>query len=69
MKVAIIGTGYVGKLRQAKLNNARLENADLSYADLTGADLSGVRMHDTKLGNAIWTDGRRCMPESVDTCR
>ena len=64
------GANLVGaKLRRAKLNNARLENADLSYADLTGADLSGVRMHDTKLGNAIWTDGRRCPPESVDTCR
>lgn len=64
------GANLVGaKLRQAKLNNARLENADLSYADLTGADLSGVSMHNTKLGNAIWTDGRRCLPESVDTCR
>ena len=56
------------KLRQAKLNNAHLENADLSYADLTGADLSGVRMHNTKLGNAIWTDGSRCLPGSIDKC-
>jgi Pentapeptide repeats (8 copies) len=64
------GASLVGaKLRQTKLNNARLNNADLSYADLTGADLSGVSMRDTKLGNAIWTDGRRCLPDSVDICQ
>ena len=56
------------KLHQTKLTNARLDNADLSYADLTGADLSGVSMHKTKLGNAIWTDGRRCLPNSIDSC-
>jgi len=64
------GATLVGtKLRQAKLNNARLDNADLSYADLTGADLSGVTMRNTKLGNAIWTDGSHCLPNSVDRCR
>lgn len=64
------GATLIGaKLRQAKLNNARLDNADLSYADLTGADLSGVSMHNTKLGNAIWTDGRRCRPASLDGCQ
>jgi len=46
-----------------------LDNADLSYADLTGADLSGVTMRNTKLGNAIWTDGSHCLPNSVDRCR
>jgi hypothetical protein len=64
------GATLVGaKLRQAKLNNARLEDADLSYADLTGADLSGAQIHNTKLGNAIWVDGRRCLPGSIDHCQ
>ena len=55
-------------LRRAKLNNALLDDADLSYADLTGADLSGASLHNAKLGNAIWIDGKRCLPRSVGTC-
>ena len=56
------------RLREAKLNNARLEGADLAYADLTGADITGVRLKNTKFDNAIWTDGKRCLPGSIDTC-
>lgn len=63
------GATLIGvKLRQAKLNNANLDNADLSYADLAGAEIAGVSMRNTKLGNAIWTDGRRCLPQSVGGC-
>jgi hypothetical protein len=57
------------KLRQARLNNADLEGADLSYADLTGADLSGANLNTAKLGNAIWIDGTRCIPQSVGACQ
>ena len=68
--VDLRGATLVGtKLRQARLNNARLDNADLSYADLTGADLSGASLRNTKLGDAIWTDGRRCSPGSIDSCQ
>jgi len=55
-------------LRHAILANAILDDADLSYADLIGADISGVSLHNTKLGNAIWVDGKRCLPQSVGTC-
>ena len=67
--VDLSGATLIGaKLRQARLNNALLDDADLSYADLTGADLSGVSLRNTKLGDAIWTDGSRCLPESIDSC-
>ena len=55
-------------LRRAKLDKALLDQADLSYADLTGADLTGAKLADVKLGNAIWVDGKRCLPESVGKC-
>ncbi len=56
-------------LRRAKLTNALLDEADLSYADLNGADLTGVSLQNAKLGNAIWTDGKRCLPQSVGGCQ
>jgi uncharacterized protein YjbI with pentapeptide repeats len=56
-------------LRRAKLVNALLDDANLSYADLTGADLTGVSLHNAKLGNVIWTDGKRCLPQSVGSCQ
>ena len=70
-------------LRGANLSGARLIGADLSKADLTGADLSeavldyatltgvhmsGVRFFRTRLGKAVWPDGRICAPQSVDVC-
>jgi hypothetical protein len=55
-------------LRRARLGNALLDQADLSYADLTGADLTGASLADAKLGNAIWVDGKRCLPRSVGRC-
>ncbi len=56
-------------LRRAKLAHALLDDANLSYADLTGADLTGASLHNAKLGNVIWTDGRRCLPQSVGSCQ
>lgn len=56
-------------LRRAKLANALLDDADLSYADLTDADLRGARLSNAKLDNAIWVDGKRCLPRSVGVCR
>lgn len=56
-------------LRGAKLNDALLDQADLSYADLTGADLGGASFANARLGNAIWTDGQRCLPGSVGDCQ
>ena len=70
-------------LRGANLSGARLIGANLSKADLTGADLSeavldyatltgvhmsGVRFFRTRLGKAVWPDGRICAPHSVDVC-
>lgn len=70
-------------LRGANLNGARLIGADLTKADLTGADLSeavldyatltgahmsGVRLVRTRLGKAVWPDGRLCAAQSVDGC-
>lgn len=56
-------------LRRAKLGKALLQQADLSYADLTGADLTGATLDGARLGNAIWVDGKRCLPKSVGECR
>jgi len=55
-------------LRHANLSNAILDDANLSYANLVGADLSGTSLHNAKLGNAIWVDGKHCLPQSVGGC-
>ncbi len=70
-------------LRGTNLSGANLTGADLTGADLSGADLSGaileyatlkgaiipgVRFASTRLGRAIWVDGRECTPGSVDNC-
>ncbi len=61
-------------LRGAELMGVRFRQANLRYADLrqanlSGADLSGVDLTGARLGEAIWTDGRRCAVDSVGTCR
>ena len=56
-------------LRRARLAKALLDGANLSYADLTGADLTGASLNDAKLDNAIWTDGNRCLSDSIGKCR
>lgn len=55
-------------LRSADLRGARLSGADMSYADLSAARLDGVMLSETRFDNAIWVDGRRCRPGSVDRC-
>lgn len=56
-------------LRNADLSQAVLEGADLSYADLSGARLDGARFEGARLGDAIWTDGRHCAPDSIGSCQ
>ena len=55
-------------LRKAVLNHARLTGADLSFSDLTGASLAGAELSATRLGNAIWIDGRVCARDSIGEC-
>jgi len=55
-------------LRKSNLSNADLKGADLSYADLTAANIRGAQMKNTRLGNAIWIDGRKCGPDSIGRC-
>lgn len=55
-------------LKNADLSYADLSNADLSYADLTGANLGGSKLDNTRFDNAIWVDGQRCAPQSIDEC-
>lgn len=62
----------------ANMKGANLQNADLSYADLSGADLSfanlrdanpgGAKLEGARFDEAIWFDGRRCLPGSVGDC-
>ena len=46
---------YYTNLKQAHLKGANLKQADLEGADTEGADFSG----------AIWTDGKKCLPNSI----
>ena len=66
-------------LNGARLNGANLQGADLSGANLTiadlweanlsGANLSGANLAKAALSRAIWTDGRTCAEDSVETSR
>lgn len=56
----LIGT----RLRHANLSHADLSRANLTQADLTGADLQG-----TRLGEAVWIDGRICAADSIGRCK
>lgn len=55
-------------LRNSDLSNADLSGADLSYADLQDARISGAMFELTRLDNAIWIDGNKCLPGSVGRC-
>jgi Pentapeptide repeats (8 copies) len=55
-------------LRKAIFNHARLTGADLRFADLSGASLAGTELSATRLGNAIWIDGRVCAQDSIGVC-
>jgi len=56
-------------LRGADLAQADLRGADLSYAILDGAGLQGAKLAGTRLGKAVWSDGRVCAPDSIGECR
>ncbi|MBI2799390.1 MAG: pentapeptide repeat-containing protein [Gammaproteobacteria bacterium] len=55
-------------LRGTNLTDAKLSGADLEYADLSGANIAGVNWAKARLGNAIWTTGASCAPQSIGTC-
>lgn len=59
---------FGSNLTGADLDAASLEGADLGFADLRNARIDGTRFERARLGNAIWTDGRRCAPSSVGRC-
>ncbi len=61
-------------LQRANLRRAKMEGADLRGADLRGADLRNAYLADNKwegayLTGAIWTDGRKCGPNSIGRCK
>jgi len=56
-------------LRQANLQGADLTNADLSYAELEGAILEDSVLQGVRLDNAIWINGKTCLPGSTGVCR
>lgn len=56
-------------LQKADLTQANLTSTDMSYADLRGTILLNAHFEKTKLGNAIWIDGRVCTADSVDVCK
>ncbi len=45
-----------------------MDGSDLSGANLTGANLEGTDLSGAKLDGAIWMDGQKCKPESIETC-
>ena len=63
------GANLMGaSLRSAHLAGVNFTDADLSYADFSGATLTGANIAGARLGNALWTDGSQCLPESVGRC-
>ena len=58
------GTNLTG----ADLAYANLSGADLTFADLSQAVLGGVILNGAQLSNAVWLDGRTCVPGSVGQC-
>jgi hypothetical protein len=56
-------------LTQANLTGVNLTRANLTGANLTGANLTGVILTGAKLTGATWTDGRKCAPGSVGSCK
>lgn len=63
------GARLIGaNLSKVDLTGADLTEAVLDYATLTGAHMSGIRLLRTRLGKAVWPDGRVCAPQSIDVC-
>jgi uncharacterized protein YjbI with pentapeptide repeats len=55
-------------LMGANLNEADLTQANLMGANLYGVDLTQVKLNDTMLDSATWTDGQTCKPGSRGQC-
>lgn len=56
-------------LRSSDLSNSHLDNTDLSYANLTNATIVDASFNGSNLSNAIWLDGRTCLPGSIGECK
>ncbi|MES9993923.1 MAG: pentapeptide repeat-containing protein [Candidatus Thiodiazotropha sp.] len=63
------GAAMVGaKLQFADLRGADLSGADLRFADLTRSRIDDANLQSTRLGNALWLDGRSCSADSIGKC-
>ena len=56
-------------LTGASLIDAVLQKTNLAGANLSKASIARAKLGDTILGNAIWTDGRKCASGSIDSCK
>lgn len=55
-------------LRGANLANANFAGSNLSYVNFTGANIQNIHLANARLDEAIWVDGRLCLPGSVGRC-
>jgi len=56
-------------LRSSDIRKANFSGADLSYADLRDAKIADTVFARSNLSNALWVDGRKCLPGSIGECR
>lgn len=56
-------------LSGTSFTNADLAQANLRQANLRGAEFINVNLQQADLSGAVWTDGRRCAPQSIGRCR
>ena len=55
-------------LTGANLTGTNLTKTYLMYSNLTGANLTDANLTDTVFASATWTDGRRCIQNSIGAC-
>lgn len=55
-------------LRRANLANTNFAGSDLSYVNFTGANIQNMHLANARLDEAIWVDGRLCLPGSIGRC-
>jgi uncharacterized protein YjbI with pentapeptide repeats len=67
-------TFFAANAERANFSGARLEGVNFTRANLAGANLQGARIDastwfvGTRLGGAVWIDGRKCAANSVGRC-
>lgn len=63
------GASFKGaNLYQANLQDADLREANFSHAEMIGSQLQGADISSAIFDNAIWVNGRKCLPGSVGSC-